>query len=150
MCNSTLDAKTGTRTTRRLSIAARLAILGATALLAAPAARAQDAAKVDPKHYKVEFENDQVRVLRISYGPHEKSVMHSHPAGVVVYLNDLHGKFTMPDGKTQDAMAKAGQVQWTDATTHQPENLGDKAFEVLQVELKAKPARHKAKPAAAN
>ena len=34
-------------------------------------AHAQDAAKVDPKHYKVEFENDQVRVLRISYGPHE-------------------------------------------------------------------------------
>lgn len=25
---------------------------------------AQDAVKVDPKHYKVEFENDQVRVLR--------------------------------------------------------------------------------------
>ena len=27
---------------------------------------AQDAVKVDPKHYKVEFENDQVRVLRIT------------------------------------------------------------------------------------
>nr|NIR51506.1 hypothetical protein [candidate division KSB1 bacterium]NIS26908.1 hypothetical protein [candidate division KSB1 bacterium]NIT73741.1 hypothetical protein [candidate division KSB1 bacterium]NIU27639.1 hypothetical protein [candidate division KSB1 bacterium]NIU94275.1 hypothetical protein [candidate division KSB1 bacterium] len=40
---------------------------------------AQDATKVDPKHYKVEFENDQVRVLRISYGPGEKSVMHEHP-----------------------------------------------------------------------
>jgi len=26
---------------------------------------AQDAVKVDPKHYKVELENDQVRVLRI-------------------------------------------------------------------------------------
>ncbi|MFC2094014.1 hypothetical protein ACFLSH_00155 [Bacteroidota bacterium] len=34
---------------------------------------AQDAAKVDPKHYKVEFENDDVRVLRITYGPGEKS-----------------------------------------------------------------------------
>jgi hypothetical protein len=38
---------------------------------------AQDAVKVDPKHYKVEFENDQVRVLRITYGPGEKSVMMS-------------------------------------------------------------------------
>ena len=35
---------------------------------------AQDATKVDPKHYKVEFENDEVRVLRITYGPGEKSV----------------------------------------------------------------------------
>ena len=35
-----------------------------------------DPLKVDPKHYKVEFENDRVRVLRITYGPREKSVIH--------------------------------------------------------------------------
>ena len=34
---------------------------------------------VDSGHYAVEMENDKVRVLRIKYGPHEKSVMHSHP-----------------------------------------------------------------------
>ena len=37
-------------------------------LLALPA-MAQDPTKVDSKHYKVVFENDQVRVLRITYGP---------------------------------------------------------------------------------
>ena len=47
---------------------------------------AQDAVKVDPEHYKVEFENDQVRVLRITYGPGEKSVMHSHLEGAELYL----------------------------------------------------------------
>ena len=41
----------------------------------------QDPVKVDPKHYKLDFENSQVRVLRITYGPHEKSVMHEHPRG---------------------------------------------------------------------
>ena len=35
------------------------------------AAMAQDPVKVDPKHYKVEFENSQVRVLRIKYDPHD-------------------------------------------------------------------------------
>jgi polyisoprenoid-binding protein YceI len=118
---------------------AALAAVGAAALLAPAVATAQDAAKVDPKHYKVEFENDRVRVLRISYGPHEKGVMHSHPPSVVIYLNDIHGRFTLPGGKTQDASAKAGSVQWTDATTHQPENIGDKGLEVIQVELKGKP-----------
>ena len=34
--------------------------------------RAQDPLKVDPQHYKLEFENPQVRVLRIHYGPREK------------------------------------------------------------------------------
>lgn len=97
---------------------------------------AQDAAKVDPKHYKVEFENDQVRVLRITYGPGEKSVMHAHPAGVAVFLTDMQGKFTYPDGKTEETAAKPGQVVWLPALKHQPENTGE-AFELIQVEMKS-------------
>ncbi len=99
---------------------------------------AQDAAEVDPKHYKVEFENDQVRVLRITYEPGEKGNMHSHPEGVVVFLSDGTGKFTFPDGKTEETEFKSGLVIWTPATTHQPENTGDKPFEVIQIEMKAK------------
>jgi hypothetical protein len=41
---------------------------------------APDPVAVDSKPYKVELENECVRVLRIKYGPHEKSAMHSHPA----------------------------------------------------------------------
>ena len=33
---------------------------------------AQDATEVDPEQYKVEFENEQVRVLRINYAPGDK------------------------------------------------------------------------------
>lgn len=40
---------------------------------------AQDPVKVDPNHYMVDFENDDVRVLRIRYAPGEKSEMHGHP-----------------------------------------------------------------------
>jgi uncharacterized protein (TIGR02246 family) len=100
------------------------------------AAGGPDAVAVDPAHYKVEFENDKVRVLRIAYGPKEKSVMHSHPNSVAVFLNDLHGRFTMPDGTTQEMQTKAGTVSWTNQGTHEPENLGDKPFELIQVELK--------------
>jgi uncharacterized protein (TIGR02246 family) len=103
---------------------------------APPTAAGPDAAAVDPAHYKVEFENDKVRILRISYGPKEKSVMHSHPAGVVVFLSDLNGRFTMPDGSTQDMQVKAGTAGWTDPQTHEPENLGDEPFQLIQVELK--------------
>jgi len=106
-------------------------------------AMAQDPVKVDSKHYKVEFENDQVRVLRITYGPHEKSVMHEHPANVAVFLTDGQGRFTLPDGKTQDVPIKAGTVQWDGGGKHLPENVGDKAFELVVVELKSKPATAK-------
>jgi len=102
--------------------------------------RAQDAAKVDAKHYTVAFENDQVRVLKVHYAPGEKSTMHSHPNSVAVFLTDVQGKFTFPDGKSQDFNRKAGDVLWDDAKSHLPENTGDKAFDVVVVELKGKPS----------
>jgi quercetin dioxygenase-like cupin family protein len=60
---------------------------------------AQDAVKTDPKHYMVASENDQVRILKVHYGPHEKSIMHSHPATVAVFLTDAKGQFSSPTGK---------------------------------------------------
>ena len=123
-----------------LFLAISVVVLGGAGLLAGAVATAQDPIKVDAKHYKVEFENDRVRVLRITYGPHEKSVMHHHPANVAVFLTDGQTRFTMPDGKTQDAPAKAGSVQWSEAGEHLPENVGDKPFEVILVELKTKKA----------
>lgn len=123
----------------------RVMMLVAVVCFAALPLLAQDPVKVDSKHYKVEVENAQVRVLRIHYGPHEKSVMHSHPAGVAVFLTDGHTKFTMSDGKTTEDQVKAGQVRWTEAGSHNPENMGDKPFELILVELKGKPAA--AKPA---
>ncbi len=97
---------------------------------------APDSVTADPAHYQVEFENDKVRVVRIHYGPKEKSVMHSHPAGVVVFLSDLDGQFTMPDGTIQATKAKAGTVAWSDAMAHNPENLGNKPLEVLHIDIK--------------
>ena len=111
-------------------------ILVAAGLFTATSAMAQDPVKVDPKHYKVEFENKQVRVLRINYGPHEKSVMHYHPAGVAILMTDSDIRFTTPDGKTEERKGKAGQVMEAPAGKHLPENLGDKPFEVILVELK--------------
>lgn len=102
----------------------------------AAGASAQDPTKIDARHYKVDFENDQVRVLRITYGPGEKSVMHYHPASVAVFLTGGKGKFTFPDGTTQEIDWKAGQTVWLPATEHQPENLGDAPFELIQIELK--------------
>src|SRR6185295_294138 len=104
--------------------------------LAVPAVMAQDAVKVDPKHYKVESENAQVRVLRVKYGPHEKSVMHRHPNAVAIFQTDGRVKFTFPNGKTEERDIKAGQTLWTPAIKHLPENLSDSDMEVILVELK--------------
>ncbi len=109
-------------------------------VFAASVARAQDPVKVDPKHYTVVFENDAVRVLRIHYGPGEKSVMHAHPDAVAVFLTDHKNKMTLPDGKSEVMSGKAGEAQMTPAGQHLPENVGDKPMELILVELKSKPA----------
>ena len=115
-----------------------IAISGLLLLAFGTPALAQDATKADAKHYKVEFENDAVRVLRVTYGPHEKSTQHSHPDAVAIFLTDSHVKFWLPDGKTREATQKAGSAMWTPGETHTPENLEAKPFEVLLVEMKKK------------
>ena len=117
---------------------------------AVPAVLAQDPVKVDSKHYKVEFQNSQVRVLRIRYGPHEKSVMHRHPNAFAIFVTDVNGKFTFPNGKTQDVNAKAGETRWTPAGRHLPENTSDQPFEVILVELKTRHKPAAKKPANAD
>jgi quercetin dioxygenase-like cupin family protein len=104
--------------------------------IAAPIALAQDAVNVDPKHYTVMLENDHVRVLKIRYGPKEKSVMHEHPASVVVFLTNSKVTFTLPDGSKVPSGGKAGDVQFADAGKHMPQNVGAAALEGVLVELK--------------
>jgi|SRR5262245_47170848 len=96
-----------------------------------------DPVVVDPKHYTVELENEKVRVLRIRYGPKEKSTMHSHPALVGVMLTDAHIRFSYPDGRTEEITGKPGLVVSFPAVDHLPENLSDQPLEVIAVELKS-------------
>ncbi len=96
----------------------------------------KDSVRVDPKHYKVEIENERVRVLRVRYAPGEKSVMHSHPAVVATFLTDGRVRMTFPDGRTEDMEVRAGQTQYMEALEHLPENIGDRPFEVIVTELK--------------
>ena len=120
-----------------MAFIARAALAAAVVAFASGAAFAQDPVKVDPKHYKVVFENSQVRVLRIHYGPHETSVMHSHPDGVVTYLTNGRMKFELPDGKIITSSGKSGETIWAPGGPHKPTNLTGKPFDAVLVELKS-------------
>ena len=123
-----------------ITIAATLILAGVigygVAVYAQPAGGQADPVKVDARHYKVEFENESVRVLRIAYAPGEKSVMHYHPASVAVFLTDGKTRMTTPDGKSEETPGKAGSANWAPAGSHLPQNVGDKRLDVILVELK--------------
>ena len=95
-----------------------------------------DPVHVDSKHYTIDAENERVRVIRGRYGPHEKSVMHGHPSLVAVFLTSGKGRFTFPDGRTEERSWKAGESMIMPAEEHLPENLSDTPLEVVLIELK--------------
>jgi hypothetical protein len=94
-----------------------------------------DAVTADPKHYRVAFENDVARFIRATYGPGEKSVMHRHLPGCVIFLTDQTMNFTIPDGSTEPASVEAGALGCGDGNVHQPENIEGEA-EFIMVEFK--------------
>ena len=100
------------------------------------AAFGQDPTKVEPQHYKLDFENDRVQVVSVHYGPHEKSQMHEHPGGVVVVVTGGHLKFTDENGKMTDVFAKAGEARWFAPFKHRVENVGDTAYNAVYVGMK--------------
>lgn len=115
-----------------------LCIIVTAVIFNTPRSFAQDAVTADATHHKVEFENEQVRVVRYSIDPHDKTPQHSHPNGVQVMLTDHNGKITAPDGKINEVHGKAGTVVWRSPTTHVVENIGDKPIVGILVEPKNK------------
>ena len=83
-----------------------------------------DPAAVDAQHYKVAFENEHVRVLRVHYGPREQGALHEHMLNrVVVYLNDQPG-------------AKVDDVRISGPAKHTEQNASDQAADRIAIELK--------------
>jgi quercetin dioxygenase-like cupin family protein len=111
---------------------------GAFVCLAGASSQAQDPTKVEPKHYKLDFENDRVQVVSVHYGPHEKSVLHDHPGGVVVSLTEAHLRFIDDNGKVREVFSKPGEARWYPPFKHKVENLGDTPYEGVYIGVKTK------------
>ena len=109
---------------------------GALVCLATSFVVGQDPTKVEPKHYKVDFENEQVRVVSVTYGPHEKSALHDHPGGVSVSITEAHLRFTDENGRVREVFSKAGEARWYPPFKHRVENLGDTTYHGVYIELK--------------
>ncbi len=99
---------------------------------------AQDPTKVEPKHYRLQFENERVQVVDVHYGPHEKSEMHDHPGGVSVSVTGGHLRFTDQSGKVTEVYSKAGEARWFPPFKHKVENLGDEPYNGVYIGIKGK------------
>jgi quercetin dioxygenase-like cupin family protein len=97
----------------------------------------RDAVKASP-HDKLEFENDEVRIVRYAFAKGERAPMHAHPAGIQIVLTPARTRVTTPDGKTTDVSGDAGQVRFRPPLEHAVENTGE-PFSGILVDLKDVP-----------
>jgi quercetin dioxygenase-like cupin family protein len=111
---------------------------GTFVCLAAAFSLGQDPTKVEPAHYKLDFENERVQVVSVNYGPHEKSALHDHPGGVVVSITEAHLRFTDENGKVREVFSKPGEARWYPPFKHRVENLGDTTYRGVYIGVKGK------------
>jgi hypothetical protein len=129
----------------------KLVLLAAALCLLGIDAAAQDPLKAYPDAYKLEFENDWVKVVRVHYGPKEKIGPHAHTpmASAYVYLNDggpvifkhiglEYGAITRPATKAGSFRVYKGLKE-----IHEVENTSEAPSDFLRVEFKTQPEGEK-------
>jgi quercetin dioxygenase-like cupin family protein len=91
---------------------------------------------LDGSTAKIEFENEQIRVLRVTLRPHQKGGIHSHPGriGVTISANDL--RVFSPDGTSKASVRREHEYFWSDSLTHQVENVSDAPMQNVEIEVK--------------
>ena len=115
----------------------KVLLLASTAFFAfSGSAIAADPLETDGDKYKVQFENDRVRVLEYRDRPGEKTKQHHHPAFVLFALSPFKRTITLPDGKVLIREFKAGEMLQSGAQTHIGENVGDTPTHAIMIEMK--------------
>ena len=94
-----------------------------------------DPVATNPKHYKVVFENDRVRVLEYTDQPGDRTTPHRHPDSVMYTLSSFRRRLVSGDVHREVAM-ESGTVGWLPAQEHHGENIGETPTHVIFVELK--------------
>jgi beta-alanine degradation protein BauB len=110
-------------------------------LVVTEGSHAQDAAQSQPQNYRVAFENDKLRVLEYNGRPGMGVCgdgMHSHPPHLTVLLSTGRVRIKTPDGKVDvPGDAPVGAVFWSNAVTHEVENISGSNIRSLLIELKS-------------
>lgn len=124
----------------------KLALLLALSLVA-QSSGSVDAVVALPDSYKLQFENEWVKVTRVVYAPHVKLPPHAHTkwAAAYVYLNESGPVVFKHVGKDYHSItrpptkARSFRLHRAVDEEHEVENLSNLPSELLRVEFKTDP-----------
>lgn len=96
-----------------------------------------DAVNVAPQLHTVIYEDEKMRVLKVSVNPGDVAEMHWHPHNINYILKSGKLRFTDPQNNSKEIELTEGMVtSWTQEAMHAVQNTGTSTVETIQVELK--------------
>ena len=112
-----------------------LALAGASALLSGAHGNVMAA---DDERTTVTrlLENERVGVVRMISRPGDKGEMRERPDRLLYIIRGAKVRFRYPDGKTEDAVWKTGDVVYQKADNRQVENVDTDDLEYISVHFK--------------
>lgn len=82
------------------------------------------------------LENDRVEVVRMVSRPGDKGTMKERPDRVLYITQGGKVRFHYPDGRTEDALWKNGDVVYQKADNRQVDNIDTRDLEYISIHLK--------------
>jgi quercetin dioxygenase-like cupin family protein len=120
------------------SYVASAALLTASCLGVGSQALAQELPRsfvASPDIYKVIAQNDQYKVIAVTWKPGQKDIVHSHPASAVYYLTDCSLRIYAQDGTSREAQPRAGAaIVQRPIPGHVLENVGSADCRLIMFE----------------
>jgi quercetin dioxygenase-like cupin family protein len=97
-----------------------------------------DIVKLSPEIHRALFENDQIRVLKVTVKPGDKVPMHRNPENINYILRPGTLRLIATDGSVQDVELTEGQVIPAPVSSHAVENIGQTEVQTICIELKGR------------
>ena len=93
--------------------------------------------KVSPDVYKVLLENEDVKVLEVTFKPGQSDNFHKHNVMTFYAVQGGSLQVTSPDGTIRENIFPSGRTGHSNTmTTHQVKNIGKNTVKVILVEHK--------------
>lgn len=93
--------------------------------------------KVSPDVYEVLFDNETVKVMKVSFSPGQSDNMHDHYPFTFHLLDGGKAQVTMPDGTINERKIPGGFTGHNEkGVRHQVKNIGSKEINIILIEHK--------------
>lgn len=102
------------------------------------AVEAMDPLKVGKSAYTLKAEDNDVRMMEVSFAPGQKMAMHEHPKHSIYVLQGGALKISREGQEAQVMQLKQGETVIMEAQKHEAQNTGKTRVKLLVTELKGK------------